>query len=61
LIEHDMKLVMSICERITVLITAKRFAWERRSRCSAIRKVIEAYLGSGCSLLLFCYLHGRVR
>jgi branched-chain amino acid transport system ATP-binding protein len=47
LIEHDVKLVMGLCDRVTVLDYGKQIAEGTRPRCSATRKVIEAYLGAG--------------
>ncbi|HVE86777.1 MAG TPA: ABC transporter ATP-binding protein [Myxococcales bacterium] len=44
-IEHDMKLVMGICEQITVLDHGETIAVGTPERVRANRKVIEAYLG----------------
>ncbi|HEY8212024.1 MAG TPA: ABC transporter ATP-binding protein [Myxococcaceae bacterium] len=44
-IEHDMKLVMGICEQITVLDHGETIAVGTPEKVRADRKVIEAYLG----------------
>jgi branched-chain amino acid transport system ATP-binding protein len=44
-IEHDMKLVMGICEQITVLDHGETIAYGSPEAVRADRKVIEAYLG----------------
>jgi len=45
LIEHDMKLVMSICERITVLDHGETIAVGSADQVRCDPKVVEAYLG----------------
>ncbi len=47
LVEHDMSLVMKICDQITVLSFGRRLANGSPDEVRRNPKVIEAYLGSG--------------
>ncbi len=48
MVEHQMQLVMGICDRIIVLCSGKKLADGDPAAIANNREVIDAYLGGGC-------------
>ena len=47
LVEHDMRVVMKLCERVQVLDNGKTLAEGSASEIRTNQRVLEAYLGTG--------------
>ena len=47
MIEHVIRVVMNVCDRVTVMASGRKIAEGTADEVTSDRNVIEAYLGSG--------------
>jgi branched-chain amino acid transport system ATP-binding protein len=50
MVEHDMNVVFSLCDRVSVLVYGQILATDTPERISANREVQQAYLGEEAAL-----------